>query len=182
MTEQGEADKPDRLVAELRQEMDDKAWARYSAKALEQARSPANLGRMEAPDAHAVVTGCCGDTMEIYFRLNGKYIQEATFMTDGCGSSLACGNMITTMVRGMPLEEANEVTPQDVLLALDGLPEESAHCAHLAVNTLRQAIANVHRQEAAGVEQVTSPSLDSRTQPTASHVASASKGRPRSAT
>jgi nitrogen fixation NifU-like protein len=88
--------------------------------------------------------------MEVYLRLNGSTIQQATFMTDGCGSSVACGNMLATMVRGMVLDEANRISPEDLILALDGLPEESAHCAELAVKTLRQAISTVQRKGTTG--------------------------------
>jgi nitrogen fixation NifU-like protein len=83
--------------------------------------------------------------MEIYLRLNGSTIQEAAFVTDGCGPSVACGNMLTTMVQGMALDEASRINPEDLLVALDGLPDESAHCAELAVNTLRKAIAGQER-------------------------------------
>ena len=151
MAEQGETDKLDHLVAETQRDIDDKEQALYSARVLEQARNPGNLGCMEAPDAHAIITGWCGDTMEIYLRLNGSTIEEATFMTDGCGAAVASGNMLTTMVQGMALDEANRIDPQDLLLALDGLPDERAHCAELAVNTLRKAIANVQRTQTTGV-------------------------------
>jgi len=151
MAEQGETDKLDHLVAETQRDIDDKEQALYSARVLEQARNPGNLGCMEAPDAHAIITGWCGDTMEIYLRLNGSTIEEATFMTDGCGAAVASGNMLTTMVQGMALDEANRINPQDLLLALDRLPDESAHCAELAVNTLRKAIANVQRTQTTGV-------------------------------
>lgn len=144
--EQAESDRWDRVVAELQREIEEKERAIYSTKVLEQARNPENLGRMEAPDAHAIITGWCGDTMEIYLRLNGNTIQEATFLTDGCGPSVACGSMLTTMVQGMALNAANRIDPADLILALDGLPEESAHCAELAVNTLRQAIDNGQRK------------------------------------
>lgn len=146
MTEQEETDKLDRLVADLQREIDQEEEALYSATVLQQARNPTNLGCMDAPDAHAVVTGSCGDTMAIYLRLRGSAIQEATFMTDGCGSSLACGNMLTNMVKGMSLEEASEIDPEDLVRALDGLPEENAHCAALAVNTLRQAISRYQQE------------------------------------
>jgi nitrogen fixation NifU-like protein len=150
MVEQGETDKLDHPVTELQREIDDKDQALYSARVLEQARNPRNLGCMEAPDAHAIITGWCGDTMEIYLRLNGGMIQEATFMTDGCDPAVASGNMLTTMVQGMALDEANRIDPQDLLLALDSLPDESAHCAELAVKTLREAIANVQGTHATG--------------------------------
>lgn len=144
--EQAESDRWDRVVAELQREIEEKERALYSTRVLELARNPENLGRIEAPDAHATITGWCGDTMEIFLRLNGNTIQEATFLTDGCGPSVACGNMLTTMVQGMALNAANRIDPADLILALDGLPEESAHCAELAVNTLRQAIDNCQRK------------------------------------
>jgi nitrogen fixation NifU-like protein len=143
--EQEGNDKWDRLVAELQREIEEKERALYSAKVLEQVRNPQHLGRIEAPDAQSVLTGRCGDTMEIYLRLNGSTIQEATFVTDGCGPSVACGNMLTTMVQGMALDEASRINPEDLFVALDGLPDESAHCAELAVNTLRKAIAGQER-------------------------------------
>ena len=133
----------DRMVAELQRQIIEQARAIYSAKVIEEFCHPKNLGRMSAPDACGIVHGWCGDTMEIYLRLNGNEIQEATFMTEGCGPTVACGSMLTTMARGVSLEAASQITPQDLLATLDGLPEENAHCAELAVTTLREAIANV---------------------------------------
>ena len=142
MEHQEEETNFDRLVAELQQQIIEQERALYSAKVIEEARNPSNLGRMAEPNAYGIVHGWCGDTMEVYLRLNGARIREATFMTDGCGPSVACGNMLTTMARGMSLEEAGEITPENLIAALDGLPEESIHCAELAVSTLREAIAN----------------------------------------
>jgi nitrogen fixation NifU-like protein len=142
MGPQGEETDFDCLVAELQQQIDEQERALYSAKVIEEAHNPTNLGRMARPDAYGIVHGWCGDTMEVYLQLNGDRIIEAAFTTDGCGPSVACGSMLTTMARGMSPEEASEITPQDLLAALDGLPEESVHCAELAVSTLREAIAN----------------------------------------
>lgn len=138
----GEETDFDRLVAELQRQIIEQERALYSAKVIEEAHNPTNLGRMSVPDARGIVHGWCGDTMEVYLRLNGARIEEATFMTDGCGPSVACGSVLTTMARGMSLEEAGEITPENLIAALDGLPEESVHCAELAVSTLREAITN----------------------------------------
>ncbi len=147
MEHRGEETNFDRLVAELRQQIIEQERALYSAKVIEEAHNPSNLGRMAEPDAYGIVHGWCGDTMEVYLRLNGARIREATFMTDGCGPSVACGSMLTTMARGMSLGGAGQITPQDLLAALGGLPEESVHCAELAVSTLREAIADRLRAE-----------------------------------
>jgi nitrogen fixation NifU-like protein len=82
------------------------------------------------------------DTIEIYLRLNGEQIEKASFMTEGCGPTTACGSMLIKLIQGMLLEEASRISPQDLIDALDGLPEESVHCAELAVNTLWEAITN----------------------------------------
>ena len=140
MGDQGEAMDFDRIVEELQRQIVEQERALYSAKVIEEAYHPRNLGRVAEPDAYARVRGWCGDTMEIYLRLNGERIEEARFMTDGCGPSVACGSMLTAMVQGMSLEEAGGVRPEDLIAALDGLPQESVHCAELAVTTLRQAI------------------------------------------
>lgn len=140
----------DRLVAELQQEIETKERALYSAKVLEQARNPTHLSRMEAPDAYGRVTGWCGDTMEIFLRLNSHTIQQATFMTDGCGSTIACGNMLSSMITGKTPEEAAQIDAETLTQALDGLPDDSAHCAVLAVSTLRQALAALTRPEPPG--------------------------------
>jgi nitrogen fixation NifU-like protein len=84
--------------------------------------------------------------MEIYLRLDKERISDVTFMTDGCGPSIACGSMLTIMVQGISLEKAGTIEPEDLLAALGGLPEESAHCAKLAVDTLCEAIANGYRR------------------------------------
>ena len=143
----------DRVVEKLQQEIDEQERKIYSAKVIEESRRPTDVGRMADPDASAVVCGWCGDTMEIYLRLDGERIEQASFFTDGCGPSVACGSMLTTMVRGKSLEEASMITAQDLIAALDGLPEDSLHCADLTVNTLKQAIGSKSAQVPAGTGQ-----------------------------
>jgi len=112
----------------------------YSETVIEHAMNPRNVGVMQDADGFARVTGPCGDTMEIWIKVNNDAIAGATFMTDGCGTSIASGSMVTEMVKGKSVSEAQRISQQDVLTALGGLPEESEHCALLAANTLKAAI------------------------------------------
>ena len=116
----------------------------YSAKVIAESSNPSNMDRMPDPDAYGIIHGCCGDTMEIYLRLDGGRIEKATFTTDGRESAIACASILTKTARGLSLEEASQIRPEDVIAALDGLPEAKVHCARLTVNTLRQAIDNWH--------------------------------------
>jgi nitrogen fixation NifU-like protein len=112
----------------------------YSAKAIDHAMNPRNLGAMENADVYANITGPCGDTIEIWLKIDDNIISQATYMTDGCGTSIASGSMVTEMATGKNINQAMTISQQDVLDALDGLPEESKHCALLASNTLKAAI------------------------------------------
>jgi len=112
----------------------------FSAKVLQHGRHPANLGRLPDAEAQAIQTGWCGEVMEMYFRLDRGRITEAGFWADGCISTMACGDMLTGMVRNMTPAEALAVTAEALIPALDGLPYKSQHCAELSVETLRKAL------------------------------------------
>jgi len=150
LTEQNKIDF-ERWVEVLQAEILKREQELFSARVLAEARDPKNLGAILNPDGHALVVGPCGDTMEIFLRINGSRIKKATFLTDGCGPTVACGSMLTQMVEGKALEEAAALDGGDVILALDGLPPEHVHCATLAANTLGQAISayNLNRAEGA---------------------------------
>jgi nitrogen fixation NifU-like protein len=141
------------MVDELEKEVRALERELYSETVLLEASNPSNVGLIPGADLHGAVQGWCGDKMEVFIRLNEGTIEEATFITDGCGATLACGSMLTKMVVGMTLAEAEWVLPEDLILALDGLPEGSVHCAGLAVSALQNALFNrraedLERQEA----------------------------------
>jgi nitrogen fixation NifU-like protein len=112
----------------------------YSETVVDHALRPRNLGQMEDADGFGRVTGPCGDTMEMWLRVKSDTAVTASFATDGCGATVACGSLLTELVRGKTIPQALGISQQDVLDALGGLPEGNTHCALLAVNTLREAI------------------------------------------
>jgi nitrogen fixation NifU-like protein len=112
----------------------------YSETVIDHAMNPRNVGVMQDADGFARVTGPCGDTMEIWLKVSDDTIINASFMTDGCGTSIASGSMVTEMAKSKRISNVQKTKPQDVLDALGGLPEESEHCALLAANTLKAAI------------------------------------------
>jgi NifU-like protein involved in Fe-S cluster formation len=115
----------------------------FSEIAIQLIKSRENLGSLKNPDARARIRGRCDDMMQIDLQIMGGRIKEARFITDGCGATVACGSMLTRLARSKTLIQAQQITPEDLIAALDGLPEDHLHCAELAVDTLRQAIKNV---------------------------------------
>jgi len=114
----------------------------YSEKVLSYFKNPCNMSRLNDPDGSASVKGICGDTMEMYLIIEEGIIINATFFTDGCGTTLACGSSATTLVKGKTVREALSLSPADVLQDLGGLPWEGVHCAILSMITLQKAIAD----------------------------------------
>ena len=112
----------------------------YTETVIDHFMNPRNVGGIQDADGFASVTGPCGDTMEIWIKVWNGAIKDASFWTDGCGTSIAAGSMVTELGKGKAISGALRITQQDVLDALGGLPEESIHCALLAADTLKEAI------------------------------------------
>lgn len=58
----------------------------------------------------------------------------------GCSASIATSSMTSVMAKGKGLDEALKITEEDIIEALDGLPESKVHCSNLGVSALRNAI------------------------------------------
>jgi ATP-binding protein involved in chromosome partitioning len=133
--------------------MDGEGAPPLSPVATDHARHPRNPGPLEEADGHARLTGPCGDTMEVWLQVEGDRVARAAFRTSGCGSSRACGSMVTCLARGRTVQEASWIDPDEILGALGGLPSESEHCALLATRTLQGACEDHLRRPAAATQE-----------------------------
>jgi len=119
----------------------------YSEKVLEHVRNPQNMGEIKNPDGVATVGNpVCGDIMRLYIKVEKKdgkeYIKDTKFQTLGCGAAISTSSMITTMIKGKPLKEAEKITNRVIAEALGGLPLSKMHCSILAADALKKAIQN----------------------------------------
>lgn len=112
----------------------------YSEKVIDHFLRPRNLGRIDDAEGYGKVTGPRGDTMEIFLRIINGMVVEASFMTAGCGTTIACGSMVTELAKGKSINDTREITQDVILENLGGLPEPDQHCALLAANTLHEAL------------------------------------------
>lgn len=107
---------------------------------------PSNLGVIELPSGRALGVGQCGDSVEVMLTVIDKRITEIRCQPRGCAFTIACASAMSELACHRTLEDALEISPQDVEAELGGLPEDHLHCARLAVNTLGEAIADCYRQ------------------------------------
>ena len=133
------------LMKEMQRKIEYDEETVFSKKVIIEYRTPSNFGAIENPDAVGMIKGPCGDTMKIMLKIENGRVVDVRFLTDGCGTSIACGSMLTKIIHGKTFDEASAITSEDLNDALDGLPEDHVHCTVLAVNTLRKAIKNYHK-------------------------------------
>jgi nitrogen fixation NifU-like protein len=115
---------------------------KYSETAVDYFMNPRNIGKLEDFDCSAGATGPCGDSMTIWIKVADDVISDISFITDGCGPSIASASMVTVLAKGKTLEDALRIGQWDVINALGGMPEEKEHCCLLAATALRKAIEN----------------------------------------
>lgn len=117
----------------------------FTPVALEHAQRPRNLGRLLEYNGHARITGPCGDTMEFWLLSRQGIIESVSFLTNGCGPSLASGSIATSIATGKSTDYVSGLSQKNLLDALGGLPEDSEHCALLAITTLKAALEDFHK-------------------------------------
>ncbi len=126
----------------------------YGEVAFDRWLNPLYAGHMENPDGYAMVTGPCGDTMEIFLRFENDRVREASFMTDGCGGSAVCGSFAAELAMGKTPDELIEVTGERILQVLGKFPKEDQHCCFLAANTLQEALKNYRTRQVINERQL----------------------------
>ena len=132
----------DEFIENLQQEIINKELEDYNEYIVELFHNPKNWGKPPEEDISVSQTylGPCGDTMHFFLRIKDNVIEDAHFITDGCGASVATASQTTLLIKGKSIESAKKLEPEEIDEALKGLPEDHKHCAELAVRTLRRAI------------------------------------------
>ncbi|HHT36458.1 MAG: Fe-S cluster assembly scaffold protein NifU [Candidatus Wallacebacter cryptica] len=113
----------------------------YSDKVMDHFQNPRNVGEIQDADGVGVEGNArCGDIMKIWIKVEDNRIVDVKFKTFGCAAAVATSSIITELVMGKTIEEAEEITNQAVADALDGLPPVKMHCSNLAADALKKAI------------------------------------------
>jgi NifU-like protein len=111
-----------------------------------------HMGELENPDGfgeHGSIV--CGDTLRFTFRVERHptdptrdIITQARYLTFGCTSAIAASEALCTLLedQGKTPIEALQVSNQDLIDFLDGLPEQKIHCSVMGAEALQKAVAD----------------------------------------
>lgn len=118
----------------------------YTDLVIEHFQNPRNVGTLEDPSGTGTVSNSvCGDMMEFQIKVQDNRIADIKFRTFGCGAAIASSSITSEMVQGKTLEEAEQLTNEEVAEALGGLPEQKMHCSNLAADAVHAAIDDYRR-------------------------------------
>jgi NifU-like protein involved in Fe-S cluster formation len=114
---------------------------RFSEKLMEHFLDPRN--RRVIPHAHG--TGICGRPgegpfMVIQILIDKDRISDAAFQSHTCGVTVACGSVLTELLHGMEVDEAQRLTRDDIVLALGNVPPDKLHVPDAAIRALHAAL------------------------------------------
>ena len=113
----------------------------YTEKVMEHFSNPQNMGEIDHADGVGVVGNpVCGDVMKITSRVKDGRITDVRFKTLGCPAAIATSSITTEIAMGKTVEEAMEITREQVAELLGGLPPNKMHCSNLAAEGLHKAI------------------------------------------
>jgi nitrogen fixation NifU-like protein len=123
----------------------------YSETVLDHFERPRNNGELDGANAVGFMTNpVCGDTLLLMLRVNDGRIEAARWQSDGCVASIAASSLLSELVQGKSIAEAESITREAIVEALGGLPLSKLHSSVLAADALHQALADWKTKEAAG--------------------------------
>ncbi len=122
----------------------------YSDKVLDHYENPRNVGSMDKNDKN-VGTGmvgapACGDVMKLQIKVKDNIVEDACFKTYGCGSAIASSSLVTEMLKGKTIEQAQAIQNMEIVEEL-ALPPVKIHCSVLAEDAIKSAIADYQRKK-----------------------------------
>lgn len=116
----------------------------YSDKVIDHYENPRNVGSFDKNE-EGVGTGmvgapACGDVMKLQIKVDDNgIIRDARFKTYGCGSAIASSSLVTEMVKGMHIDDANQLKNSQIAEEL-ALPPVKIHCSILAEDAIKAAV------------------------------------------
>ena len=111
--------------------------AMYSEQVLDHFEHPRNPGEVPDPSASVQLENpACGDVLKLSAKIDNGRIADVRFRAKGCVPAMACGSLLTELIRGRTLSEARRLSIEELLRSIGGLPEASGHASHLAIDAL----------------------------------------------
>jgi nitrogen fixation NifU-like protein len=133
---------PDKLEHDSPQAADEDAGVIfYNETVIDHFTNPRNVGEIDDADGFALVGDpSCGDQMKLWIKVAAGHIVDIKFKSFGCPGAIGTSSMTTQLAMGLHLDDAKQLTDDDVVRALGGIPANKQHCSLMGINALLAAI------------------------------------------
>lgn len=113
----------------------------YSAVVSDHFHNPRRIGPL-LDATHQGTAGVPGEGpyVVLWLRLNGSVIEQTAYRTFGCPAAIASASMLAELTENKTISQALSLCEEDIVTALEGLPEGKGHCPPLAIAALRHAL------------------------------------------
>jgi nitrogen fixation NifU-like protein len=121
----------------------------YNEIVMEHVSDPRNVGEMSDEEADGFSESgdpSCGDVLKLWIKVESEKITDIKFKTFGCPGAISTSSMMTVLVKGKTIEEAKNITDDDVVEALGGIPEQKKHCSLLGITALHAALRDYEKR------------------------------------
>lgn len=112
----------------------------YSEKAIELYINKKNHYKIHNADANFLYTGPCGDSMEFFLKIDNNIITDVSFLTIGCVGAHITGAALVEIIKNKTIKEAEQISENEILNFINGMPVEKKECVCLARSTLLKAL------------------------------------------
>lgn len=124
----------------------------YHQKVIDHYENPRNVGvldrKLQNVGTGIVGAPACGDVMKLQIEVDDNgIIKDVKFKTFGCGSAIASSSYMTTLVKGMSLDQAGKIKNTEIAKELS-LPPVKLHCSMLAEDAIKSAIKDYNSKNA----------------------------------
>ena len=120
---------------------------RSNKKVMDHFMNPRNVGEIEDADGVGEAGNPHGDRMKIFLKVRDNRIEDVKFKTFGCAAAIASSSMATEMIKGKTLEEAWNLTNEEVAEALEGLPPGKLECSVVSREAIHRAINDYRKKQ-----------------------------------
>jgi nitrogen fixation protein NifU and related proteins len=83
-----------------------------------------------------------GEFLVLFLRVEDSRVASASYHTVGCGPTIACGSTLSELVVGQLIGNCHELTAEDLIEALDGVPPDHSCCPTMAIAAMRDAFSH----------------------------------------
>ena len=114
----------------------------YTPQVTDHYENPRNVGTIADADGTATLgSPASGEMVKLTLKITDSVIVAARFRAFGCPTAIASASVLTELVTGTHISEAEKITADRLSELLGGLPEDKQRYADATEKVLKNAIA-----------------------------------------